>query len=208
MACWAARKVWVCRVADALGNLWYGKFIETVQRHESSAELKEAAINGRLGKWTSVLTAVVCSACDAMGWKAAAKGHRSTLLPMPGQEYLALDVVAFQPAGDRRWRFPVAAIELENSRTDDRVAYSLWKVLCTRADLRVVFCYRKNAVEGSALVSHLSDQVTKAMGIDERTRIGGETLLIVGSKNEAATFPYGFFKDWQFDVNLGRFGRR
>src|SRR5437667_9961832 len=153
---------------DALAPLWYGKFMDVVQRHESSALLKDAAIRGQLGKWTSALTGVVCSTCNAMGWKAAAKGNRSTLLPVAREEYLALDVVAFQPAGDRRWRFPVAAIELENSGTDDRVAYSLWKVLCTRAELRVVFCYRKDAAKGSALVSHLSDQVTKAMGIDER----------------------------------------
>jgi hypothetical protein len=115
----------------------------TVQRHESFALLREAAIRGQLAKWTGALTGVVCSTCEAMGWKAAAKGNRSTLLPVPRQEYLALDVVAFEPAGDRRWRFPIAAIELENSREDDKVAYSLWKVLCTRADLRIVFCYRK-----------------------------------------------------------------
>ena len=34
-------------------------------------------------------------------------------------------------------------IELENSSREDMIAYSLWKVLCVRADLRVVFCYRK-----------------------------------------------------------------
>ena len=96
-------------------------------------------------------------------------------------------------AGD----FPIAAIELENSREDDRVAYSLWKVLCTRAELRIVFCYRKDAAEGNTLVRHLSEQVAQAMGIQERTRIGGETMLIVGSRNESGTFPYGFFKEWQ-----------
>jgi hypothetical protein len=45
------------------------------------------------------------------------------------------------------------------------------------------------------------------MRIQERTRIGGETMLIVGSRNESGTFPYGFFKDWHYDTNLGRFGR-
>ena len=190
-----------------LAALWYGKFIETVQRHESSPALREAAIQGQLGKWTKALTGVVCSTCEAMDWKAAAKGNRSHLLPVSGEEYLALDVVAFEPVGDRRWRFPVAVIELENSRTNDRVAYSLWKVLCTRADLRIVFCYRKDVAEGISLVKHLSEQVAAAMGIRERTQIGGETMLIVGSRNESATFPYGFFKERQFDKNLGRFGR-
>lgn len=194
-------------MSDALAQVWYGKFIDILQRHESSALLKDAAMRGQLGKWTTALTGVVCSTCEAMGWKAAAKGNLSTLLPEARQEYLALDVVAFEPSGDRRWRFPVAAIELENIREDDRVAYSLWKVLCTRAELRIVFCYRKDAAEGNTLVRHLSEQVAQAMGIQERTRIGGETMLIVGSRNESGTFPYGFFKDWRYDVNLGRFGR-
>jgi hypothetical protein len=194
-------------MSDALAQVWYGKFMDIVQRHESSPLLKDAAIRGQLGKWTTALTGVVCSTCESMGWKAAAKGNRSTLLPVARQEYLALDVVAFEATGDRRWRFPIAAIELENSSEDDRVAYSLWKVLCTRAELRIVFCYRKDAAEGSTLVRHLSEQVAQALEIQERTRIGGETMLIVGSRNESATFPYGFFKEWRFDMNLGRFGR-
>jgi hypothetical protein len=194
-------------MSDALAQVWYGNFIEIVRKHESSTLLKDSAMRGQLGRWTTALTAVVCSTCESMEWKAAAKGNRSTLLPVARQEYLALDVVAFEATGDRRWRFPIAAIELENSREDDRVAYSLWKVLCTRAALRVVFCYRKDAAEGSTLVRHLSEDVAQAMGIQERTRIGGETMLIVGSKNESATFPYSFFKEWRFDMNLGRFGR-
>jgi len=194
-------------MAESLAKIWLAKFMDTLPKHELSGILREAAIRGQLGKWTTALTFVVCSTCESVGWKAAAKGNRSTLLPVAREEYLALDVVAFEPAGDRRWRFPVAAIELENSREDDRVAYSLWKVLCTRADLRIVFCYRKDSAEGNELVRHLSEQVAQAMGIQERTRIGGETMLIVGSRNEAATFPYGFFKAWQFDTNLGRFGR-
>jgi hypothetical protein len=194
-------------MSDALAHVWYEKFMDIVQKHESSTLLKDAAIRGKLGKWTTALTGVVCSTCESMGWKAAAKGNRSTLLPVARQEYLALDVVAFEAVGDRRWRFPIADIELENSSEDDRVAYSLWKVLCTRAELRIVFCYRKDAAEGSTLVRHLTEQVAQAMGIQERTRIGGETMLIVGSRNESATFPYGFFKEWRFDMNLGRFGR-
>src|ERR1700689_1105558 len=90
---------------DALAPVWYGKFMDIVQHHESSALLKDAAIRGQLGKWTTALTGVVCSPCEAMGWKAAAKGNLSTLLPEARQEYLALEFVAFEPAGDRRWRF-------------------------------------------------------------------------------------------------------
>jgi len=88
-------------MSEALAQVWYGKFMDIVQRHESSTLLKDAAIRGQLGKWTTALTGVVCSTCESMGWKAAAKGNRSTLLPVAREEYLALDVVAFV-AGDSR----------------------------------------------------------------------------------------------------------
>ena len=72
-----------------------------------------------------------------------------------------------------------------------------------------VICMR-SAHEGHACLEDLAaanEQVAQAMGIQERTRIGGETMLIVGSRNDSGTFPYGFFKDWHYDMNLGRFGR-
>jgi hypothetical protein len=181
--------------------------METVQKHEASASLRESAVRGQLGKWTTALTSVVCATCAELSWQASAKGHISSLLPVPRSEYLALDVVAFERTGDRRWRFPIAVMELENRREDDFVAYSLWKVLCVRAQLRVVFCYRRDAGEGAELVRHLSEQVAHALEIEDRTALAGETLLVVGSRDESATFPNGFFKDWIFNTNLGRFGR-
>ena len=107
----------------------------------------------------------------------------------------------------KRHRFPVGVFELENSPVDDFVAYALWKVLCVRASLRVVFCYRGDASQGAEMVRHLADQVIQAMEIPTRMRIGGETLVVVGSRSETAIFPYGFFKDWTLDANTARFRR-
>ena len=191
----------------ALAARWFATFIETIRQRQASGQLRDAALGVQLGLWTQALTAIVVGTCERMCWKPAARGHRSSLLPVPREEYLSLDAVAFEAAGDRRWRFPVAVFELENSLADDRVAYSLWKVLCVRSQLRVVFCYRQDAAEGSRLVRHLSAEVARAMEIPERAILGGDTLLVVGSRDETTTFPYGFFKEWLFDVNLGRFGR-
>jgi len=192
---------------ESLAQRWFAGFMETVKHHSTAPALQEAAQQARLTDWTQALTAVVVGSCEGMGWKGAAKGHRSTLLPVPRQEFLGLDVVAFEPSGERRWRFPVAVFELENSTTDDRVAYSLWKVLCVRSQLRVVFCYRQDWTDGSQLVRHLSGEVARAMEISERAALTGQTLLVVGSRDEKRTFPYGFFKDWLFDANVGRFSR-
>ena len=192
---------------ENLSGLWYAKFMDTVRQHPASAALQEAAQRAQLTEWTRALTTIVVGSCEAMAWKGVAKGHKSTILPVPRQEFLGLDVVAFEPSGERRWRFPVAVFELENSTADDRVAYSLWKVLCVRSQLRVVFCYRQDSGDGSKLVRHLAAEVARAMEIPERTALTGETLVVVGSRDETKTFPYGFFKDWLFDANVGRFSR-
>jgi hypothetical protein len=193
-----------------LTETWYAAFLDTLQRHEASKPLREAAAAGRLGDWTKALTRVVVDVCQRMGWETAARWHRGDVLPVARSEYLALDAVAFEVGrGGTQypWPFPVAVFELENSRQDDKVAYSLWKVLCVRAPLRVVFCYRRDVDAGSALVGHLADSVVGSLSIEERVKLVGETLLIVGSRAEESTFPYGFFKDWILDKNTGRFAR-
>ena len=192
---------------DSVARRWFGAFMDTVKTHATSTALREAAETGQLKRWTEALTGMVVGTFPAMGWRGAARGHRADLLPVPRSEYLALDVVAFEIGGNRRWRFPVGVFELENSPVDDLVAYSLWKVLCVRASLRVLFCYRRDANEGAELVRHLADQVVQAMEIPTRTALGGETLIVVGTRSESATFPYGFFKDWTLDANVARFRR-
>jgi len=189
-----------------LAESWYAAFMQTLQRHESSRPLKEAAAAGRLGDWTQALTSIVVDVCQHKGWQIAAKWHRGDVLPIPRSEYLALDAMAFAPASVA-WPFPVAVFELENSRQDDKVAYSLWKVLCVRAPLRVVFCYRRDVAAGSVLVRRLEEAVVGSLPIEERVNLVGETLLIVGSRAEESTFPYGFFKDWGLDKNTGHFTR-
>ena len=183
---------------------WRETFWSIVQQADHSQTLKEASMSERLGDWTKELTTVSVKTCQGLGWQAAAKGHRLELLPDAHSEYLGLDVMAFAD-GPTRWRFPVAAIELENSRKADRIAYSLWKVLCVRADLRLVFCYRREADEGAALIRWLSREVIDALGLDQRLSLSGELIVAVGSRGEAAVFPYGFFKWWRLESSAGIF---
>jgi hypothetical protein len=113
--------------------------------------------------------------------------------------------MAFPPSA-ARWRFPVAVCELENSAGLDQVAYSLWKVLCVRCGLRTVFCYRPDAANGPAFVAALGT-VVDGMPLTERVALEGETLVVVGSRNDSETFPYGFFQIWKLNSNTGRFER-
>jgi hypothetical protein len=183
---------------------WRKTFLQVVRRSQYADPLRETSIAARLGEWTKTLTGTVVTSCEEMDWSATAKGHRLELLPVSRSEYLALDVMAF-PAGEKRWRFPAAIFELENSKDDDRIAYSLWKVLSVNASLRVVFCYRQQAEDGGQLIRFLQDDVIKAMQLTGRMALEGETLVVVGSRSDSDTFPYGFFRWWRLNTNTGAF---
>lgn len=114
--------------------------------------------------------------------------------------------MAFLPAGDGiapRWPPPLAVFELENQK--ERAGYSLWKVICIRAPLRVVFAYRNDWEQVRELVRELADDVLGGLTVPERLAIGGELLLITGSRGEGETFPYGFFKIWRYNANTANF---
>ena len=184
---------------------WKGAFLRTVQHYEKASLLRAAALDERLADWTACLIEAVVQTCDSLGWMSAARGNKLHILPVPHSEYLTLDVMAFAPTSAGGWCFPVAVAELENSSDKVRIAYSLWKVLCVRSDLRIVFCYRHSFADAPALVSYLGQEVVKALPIEDRMSLKGETCVVVGSRNESATFPYGFFKWWQLDKNTGNF---
>lgn len=193
-------------MGDALVTRFRESFFAVVQGDDLAAELKQAAAKANLGAWTRALTEAAVRTCRAIGLIASAKGHKLELLPIPRSEYLGLDVMAFA-ADEKRWRFPVAVMELENSPREDQIAYSLWKVLSVRADLRIVFCYRKNGDRIPALLRHLREEVVAAMGLAGRVQLEGATLVVVGSLSESGTFPYGYFGWWSLDTNTGKFER-
>jgi hypothetical protein len=185
---------------------WRSLFFRTLERPESGEPLKQAAMNEALGVWTKHLTRVVVANCQAMGWKAAAKGYPGQVLPVSRSEYLALDVVAFADTS-ARWPFPIAVFELENSPVDDLVGYALWKVLCVRAAARFVFAYRRDVEQGIALMSSLTESVIGGFSIADRLAIRGDTTVIIGNRGGSETFPYGYFRAWTLDTNTGRFER-
>lgn len=191
-------------IADPIAHRWKTCFDATVRRSEHAKPLEHAAATTRLRDWTKALTRVVVETSHGCGWRATARGHRLEMLPVAQSEYLSLDVVAFAP-GEKRWQFPTAVFELENNGDEDRIAYSLWKLLCVKAELRAVFCYRKGAADATPLIRELSAEVVHAMAEDMRSRLEGETLVVVGNRGEAEAFPYGYFRWWRLDAGTASF---
>ncbi len=192
----------------SLATRWVSQFYAVLGDDRPAADdLRDASLQSNLAHWTSTLTGVVIRSFEQLGFAAAGKGYRCSLLPVQRNEYLAQDVMAFPSAG-AGWRFPAAVCELENSADADLVAYSLWKVLCIHCGLRIVFCYRPEPGAGRAFVADLAAAVVDAIPIVERAGLAGETLVVVGSRNESSTFPYGFFQAWKLNFNGRRPGKR
>ena len=188
---------------------WWKQFLQQVQDPEFAAPLKSASLAEDLTSWTQLTTRAVVLSCRAFGWEVAARGHRLYRLPESASEYLAIDAMAFPSRGhsDAHWPLPLAVFELENSPRNDRVAYSLWKVLCVRAPLRIVYAYRRNWGETRDLIEHLAASVIASLSPAQRVALDGETAVITGSRGESETFPYGYFKLWLLDTNTGKFDR-
>ena len=185
---------------------WREEFLSAVQEPLTAAPLKEASLTEDLKTWTACLTSSVVESCKSLGRLAAAKGHRLSELPQAGQEYLSLDVMALpSDPSPNRWRFPTAVFELENHRTDDRVAYSLWKVLCVRAPLRVVFAFRRDWDASRSSVNAVCADVIGSLSVGDRSALTGEIVLVIGNRGDGDSFPWGYFKFWRLDTNVGRF---
>jgi len=190
----------------SLFESWRASFRDRLEDPAIAGPLKHAAIEENLRSWTACLTSTVVESCRMQNWTAAAKGHLLDANPKPGQEYLNIDVMAFAPQTDAvRWALPIAVFELENARTDTRIAYSLWKVLCVRANLRVVFGFRRDWESSRSTVDAVCEDVIGGMPISDRLKIEGETMMIVGNRGDGDSFPWGYFKCWRLDTNLGRF---
>jgi hypothetical protein len=185
---------------------WYGAFRKAVVRHEFADPLREAALSGRLGDWTRLLTNVVVEACRSLNWVAVAREHIGEVLPVKRQEYLGLDVTAFADDGSGdvpQWRAPVAVFELENRQDQDVVAYSLWKVSIVRCSLRGVFCYQQVPEEVPRLVNDLGQRVMQEVATLPSD--WGDVLLVVGTRAKAGAFPDGFFQPWYWDFQWRHF---
>ncbi len=187
-----------------ISKRWKEVVFELLKSPETAEILKDSAVQSKLKPWTSAITALAVRSFQEMGYSASARGHRLDRLPVNRNEYLSLDVIALPKEGFR-WCFPVAIVELENSAKDDLVAYALWKLLCVRAGIRALFCYRNEEEKASALVKHLRDEILQAIPLEMRLALEGDLLLIVGTRGEAQSFPYGFFKWWCLDRGTATF---
>jgi len=178
---------------------WYTAFWHQVRKNPWADGLREAALRGRLGEWTKLLTEVAARTCQALGLQVAARGQAPPALPVPRQEYLGVDLLAFPAAERPAWRKPVLALELENREEPEAIAYALWKVCAVRVEWGGVFCYRREPTAVGELLRVLSDGVMRPMEPEH------DVLLVVGTRSRAEDFPDGFFRPYGWDRDFRQF---
>lgn len=183
---------------------WRDAFLTSAQESEDREAIREAAANVNLARWTELLTGVVVRSCAALGWRAAAKGHRLEHLPLARSEYLGLDVTAFAeaPQPHTPWAMPVGVFELENSLSDAKVAYCVWKVACIRSPFAVVMTYRRDWDAAVGLVQQLSEMAPRELVLN-----GQELVLSIGSRSLGEQFPWSFFRFWKYTPALKQFSK-
>jgi len=190
---------------QAIGPVaWYQAFRREVRKARWADPLRASALAGRLGAWTEHLTGAVVATCQKLGWEAVARGYLAEVLPVPKQEYLAIDVTAFPSADRPSWRRPVAAFELENRLDLEAISYSVWKVSVVRCFFGAVFCYRRQPEEIKDLLVGLTHGVMAEL-YPPAEQQEEKILLVVGTRSGAEDFPDGFFKPYLWDSAFGQF---
>ncbi len=184
---------------------WRTAFDEFINRAEHANALKESSNTASLKDWTSTLSTIIFETCRKMKWYASGKGHRTRMLPVSKNKYLDIDVTAFAER-PQKWQFPIAVFELEEQQKYEYIAYNLWKLLCIRVNLRVLFCYQPSAKNASSLMHYLSKEVIHALPDTENMgKSDDNTLVIIGSNGNAEAFPLGYFTWWQLDKERQKF---
>jgi hypothetical protein len=182
-----------------IGPLFLGAFRSLLVSDRDLAENLRGAAHGYvLRPWTELLTSAVARACGTFGWEVAAKGVGKSPLPFPRFECLGLDVTAFEPGSG--WRPAIAAFELENASAFDKVAYALWKVASVKTRMAGLFCFRREPDEIGAFVEHLADEVMRPLPPSN-----DEFMVIAGTRSSAETFPDGYFRVFEWNLQSRRF---
>lgn len=182
--------------ASSVGSEWYVSFQQVLRDPILGSQLKDAADGARLKPWTELLTAAVVRAGANQGWECAAKGSGHAPLPVFRNEFMTIDVVAFDES--KGWREPVAAFELENRRRFDFIAYALWKACTVRTELAVLLCFRREPDQIAALIGNLQDQVLSQIKPVQ------EVLVAVGTRSSAGTFPDDYFRPFVWNADTSK----
>ena len=169
-----------------LKEKWLKAFNLTLKELESESDTKSD------DEWTRFMTKVFSKTGEKINCYVQS---RFTEDVKNAGEFLNMDAMYFSNEDIKDWRsdfapiaLPPIVIEHENQYLIQKIEYCLWKILCIRAQLRILICYQDNIRDIYALKKKLEKMI-------ERLKISNneDVLIIIGDeKNENSSWPEYF----------------
>ncbi len=93
---------------------------------------------------------------------------------------------------------PSVVIEHENDYSRGKILYCLWKILCVRADTKILICYQSNADRVKTLVEHCEKFIWEGGFMKNEN---SDLLLIVGDHSKIGSDWMEYFSvfEWRSD---------
>lgn len=181
------------------GRAWVLYFIKAI---DALYEERQDKTDWTASSWTTFLGNVLD--------KVALKSNYYVVRRRPANqeesgEYLNIDGLFFDnndyndsiPEGHDPRVLPRAAIELENSYSQDKIAYCLWKLMCIRTPIKILICYQSNTENLANLKDHLEKVMLKGNLTKENK---ADVIVIIGDESISDEKPwqdyYSVF-EWQ-----------
>jgi len=118
-------------------------------------------------------------------------------------EFLNIDAMYFNKGEINDWQseyapqtLPVVVIEHENMDLTQKIEYCLWKILCIKAPLRILICYKNDNRE----IHNLKDSLEKLI---KKIKVSNDEdiLVIIGNKEKENSTWDEYFNCYEWEQN-------
>ena len=169
---------------------------------KSLIELEDESYVDSDAEWTEFMMKVMRKMGQEIGCHIA--GKNSEVKKYSG-EYLNIDAMFIDNSAYDDWLYPEdwdppvlpsAVVELENQYDIKWITYCLWKILCIRAEMRVLICYQSNTEKVESLRKYLEETIRNRNLMKD---VKGELLVIIGNSSQENSPWKDYFNifDWQ-----------
>jgi hypothetical protein len=163
------------------GRLWLFHFTKAI---DELYEKRPKKADWTVSSWTNFLGEVLDEVaskinCYVVRRRPDNQDESGEYLNIDGL-FIDNDAYALVPDGHDPLVLPSVAVELENSYSQDKIAYCLWKIMCIRTPIKVLICYQNNAEDVTRLKDHLKNVILKGNLIKGAE---ADVIVIIGDES-------------------------
>ena len=179
------------------GKQWIDSFMKSLNELEDQSNTKSD------GEWTKFMAKVMKAMEKKTNWRVISRDSEER---RDSGEYLNIDAMFLdKSAYPSNWNIgdwdpyilPSAVVEHENDYGFEKIAYCLWKIVCIRAEVRVLICYQNNKEKIDSLTKYLEKIVKKSKLME---KVQGELFVIIGNDEEKKSSWKKYFKIFEWRI--------